>query len=232
MSIFEKFWGGSNKEETKDAVVDKSEVNTVADESIVSHKTKIEDIKNAIGDIKELGSKRQDLLEKHRDTVQELRDLGVRELSPDDVPRSDTANEILNPIEEELAQISREITEKRKDFDLHPNRQEVLSKRMARLNELKERVEEQFDKTPSGEKIKSFEKQIYDLKHDSTKQNFEIEKEIYKIADEKSYLFRNDKLANDFAKTIDRINYLININDVNLADSNRSDYDQNGFNRI
>jgi len=233
MSIFENFWGGSKK--TEEVIENKNEKITIGALPAVESpqkKKSIQDVKEAVGDIQDLTSKRYDLLEKHRDTVEELRNLGVNDYSPDEVPRSDTVNEILNPIEEELAEISREITEKRQEFDLQPNREKVLKNRMFRLEKLKQRAENQFYKTPSGIKIKNLENQIDTLNNNVSRQQSEIMENIQKSKEEISNIYRNNKIANDFAKTEDRINRMLADTHSNLSDAKSTEYDENGFNRI
>ena len=188
----------------------------------------IEDVKAAVTDIQELTFERGRKLEKHRDTVKELRDLGVNEYNPDTSPRTETVKDILNPIEEELVAISTEITEKREEFDLQPNREYVIKTRQLRLGELKHRAEEEFKKTPSGSNIAHIDAKIAMY----FQQSDMYQTEMAKLKEERAEFFRKDKVAHNYAATIERIDHLnIQLDDM-LTKANKAGYDDNGLNSI
>lgn len=205
-------------------------------------KNTIEDIKQAKEELGELQTKRQEILNQHRDTVQELRDLGVNEFNPDSAPRTKTVNDVLNPIEEELQTISKEITEKRKDFDLQPNRVEVLTSRLSRLEDLKKREEDEFAKTPVGgsimsrnETIKTLEKEVTAYRKSISSNDKAVHDyfdEINKIKEENRYDFNNNKVAHEHAEVMNRIEKLITDTSVNIHDAKSPEYDENGLNRV
>ncbi len=235
MNMFERMFGGP-----KDVVVEMHPKEQEVVEVVPQSKT-IEDIKEAKGEIASLQEKRQEVLEKHRDTVQELRDLGVNEFNPDTAPRTKTVNEILNPIEEELAMISGEITEKREEFDLQPKRLEVLDVRMKRLEDLKARAETTFLNTSVGADIDTWNKKIGELEMEASKLQKEYAKpEVYKplieeasqLREKRRYAFVNDKVAGAHADLIFRIDRLRADVSSTRYDAASTGYDDNGHNRI
>lgn len=188
----------------------------------------IDDIKNAVDDVQGLTFERERKLEKHRDTVKELRDLGVNESNPDTAPRTETVKDVLNPIEDELVAISMEINAKREEFDLQPQRKEVIERRLFRLGDLKYRAEKAFYQTPSGNQIKYFDGQI---QHHHNQSDL-YAKEISDIREKRREFFQNDKTANVFTNTIERIQNLeIQLKDM-LAKVNQAGYDDNGLNSV
>lgn len=239
MNIFEKMFGGpkdvsSGMEEKKPETTE-----PVKEES--KNKT-LDDIRRAQEDLGALQSKRQELLNKHRDNTAELADLGVREIPTGGVTRSETFNQILNPLEEELLAISSEINEERTEFDLQPHRTEILKNRMERLEELRNRDESEFAKTEIGQKIgelKSKTKEIDEqMKQYSREGNIystdliSLEKEKNEVAYKINRIFLEDKIANTHAIRIDRINRLINDIEINTNDAKNTSYDENGQIRV
>jgi|GEM_PF-4132570 len=227
MNIFEK-WVGGLKDVSKELEPKKLESQQIVKEDEVRVPKKMEDIKVAVGDIQELTSKRWDTLQKHRDTVEELRRYGVNEYNPDTSPRTETVKDILNPIEDELVAISQEITDKREDFDLQPNREEVIKGRQFRLGELKHRAQKQFESTPSGKNIAYIDAKIAAY----FQQSDLYRKEIADLRDKQVEFFNNDKVAHTYVTIIERIEHLsAQLTDM-LTKSKRYDYDNNGLNSI
>lgn len=223
--MFEKMFGGPRDvaKEFEDKKTEEQPTEPIKEEK--REPKTIEEVKKAIGDIQELKHKRWETLEKHRDTIEELRRLGVNETNPDTVPRTETVKDILGPIEEELVQISKEISEKREEFDLQPNRAEVIDLRRHRLGELKHRATEAFYKTESGNKVNYIDSQINQIG-----QNSDIYRsEIQALEEQKEKFFETDKVAYEYKKTIDRITNLdIDLEDM-LRKAKQVGYDKNGL---
>ena len=225
--MIEKWFGGP-----KDVMNEMKPKESEVAESIPVEESRrpktIEDIKEAVGDIQHLQSKRWDTMQKHRDTAEELRRYGVNEYSPDTSPRTKTVKEILNPIEDELVAISAEINEKREEFDLQPDRKEVIKTRLFRLGELKYRVKKDFENTESGKKVAHIDAKIAMY----FQQSDLYRKEMADLKDEKVEFFKKDKVANEYLSTIERIEHLeVQLTDM-LAKSNRVGYDDNGLNSV
>lgn len=233
--MIEKWFGGP-KDVTKE--LEEKPIETVEEQKVP--KT-IGDIKQAKEDIAHLQEKRQGVLDQHRDTSEELRALGVNEYKPDAVPRTETVKDVLNPIEEELVAISKEITEKRAEFDLQPSHVEVLTLRLQRLEDLKTREEAEFLKTPIGQDIHAWENKIEELEKNATdlRKNYAKEeeymplvKEAGELREKKRYAFINDKIAGAHADRIDRINRLMADVGSNLHDAKSAGYDDKGHMRV
>lgn len=93
----------------------------------------ISETKNKVGDLE---TQKKELINKHRDSIGQLKNLGVNEKQADSVKRSETFNDVLNPIENEIKNISEEISNLRQDNDLQQKPKEILRNRIERLNEL------------------------------------------------------------------------------------------------
>jgi DNA repair ATPase RecN len=227
MNMIEKWFGGPKDVTTEMKQKEPEVVDLVPAEEPRTLKT-MNDIKGAVGDIQHLQGKRWDTLQKHRDTIEELRKYGVNEYNPDTSPRTETVKEILNPIEDELVAISTEITEKREEFDLQPDRKEVINTRLFRLGELKHRAKKDFENTESGKKVAHIDAHIASR----FQQSDLYQKEIADLKDERVEFFKKDKIANEYAITIERIEHLeVELNDM-LAKSKRVGYDDNGINSV
>lgn len=242
MNIFEGIWGSK-----KEPISEENEVITAVEETASAPKT-LESIQEAKESLAELSEKRQEVLEKHRDATEELASLGVREIEKSGHARTETYNEVLNPIEAELATISAEIGEKRAEFDLEPSRVTMLEDRMRRLEELKVREEAQFAETEVGKQIAEYNKEIDVLTEEiailgnkriggdltSTEAQLLHEKEnIRNDRDQKkSDLYRDDKIANTHAGRMQKIQELSTITYSTKRDAKDASYDENGQMRI
>lgn len=103
--------------------------------------------KNKIGDLE---IKKTELINQHRNSVEQLKNIGVDKKQVDSNRRSETFNDILNPIENEIKSIAEEISEIREDNNFTQKPTEILEKRIERLNELCYRNVKGFLSTESG----------------------------------------------------------------------------------
>ena len=205
MNIFEKMLGGGKKEVTESILVEK-EPETIVVEDPTS-KT-IEDIRQAKSAIKEMEEDREKLLQKHRNSITELFEMGVQEKKEGDVARSETYNDILNPIEEELQKISSEILETRAGFDLQPNRIEILDTRIQRLEDLKNNEEIAFGKTEDGIVYNAIQKKILGLNKEEPL--IAAMEEITKLEQQRYSLVNNSTEIINHSDRMQKIVYLIN----------------------
>lgn len=121
---------------------------------IQEKKTKtLEDISEAKDKVGVLETQKKELIEKHRENIEQLKNLGVNEKQKDSVNRSETFNDVLNPIENEIKNIAEEISNLREDNDLQQKPNEILRRRMERLNELCYINTKDFLSTETGEKF-------------------------------------------------------------------------------
>lgn len=242
MNIFEGIWGSK-----KERASEETEMVTTVEETASAPKT-LESIQEAKESLVELSEKRQEVLEKHRDTTEQLASLGVREIEKDGHARTETYNEMLTPIEKELAAISAEIGEKRAEFDLEPSRVTMLEDRMRRLEELRVREEAQFAETEVAKQIATYDKEIDALTEEIailgnqrisgglTSRETEMLHEKESARDDKnqkkSDLYRDDKIANAHAERLQKIQELSAITYSTKRDAGDASYDENGQMRI
>lgn len=242
MNIFEGIWGSK-----KEPISEENEVITVEEETASVAKT-IESIQEAKESLAELSEKRQEVLEKHRDTTEQLASLGVHEIEKDGHARTETYNEVLNPIEAELSAISNEVGEKRAEFDLEPSRVTMLESRIRRLEELKVREEAQFAETEVGKQIAQCDDEIQRLTEEMAELGnkrlsgglslgdeevfHQKEKERNQINQKRSALYRDDKIANTHALRLQRIKELSTTTYWTKTNAEDASYDENGQMRI
>ncbi len=242
MNIFEGIFGSK-----KERVSEENEVATAVEETTSTPKT-LESIQEAKESLAELSEKRQEVLEKHRDTTEQLASLGVREIEKGGHARTETYNEMLNPIEAELAAISAEIGEKRAEFDLEPSRATMLEDRMRRLEELRVREEAQFVETEVAKQIATYNKEIDALTEEIailgnqringglTSREAEVlhEKESARNDKDqkKSDLYRDDKIANAHTERLQKIQELSAVTYSTKKNAEDASYDENGQMRI
>ncbi len=236
MSIFEGVFGGSKHREA----VEEAEM-IVPGEAVIQEEIKkksIEDIKQTKEQIAGLQGQRESLVEKHRDSKAELESMGVREIPVGGIARSETYNDILNPIEEEITKIGTEITELREDYDLQPNRIEVLNNRLKRLEELADREKNEFQKTVAGGNFYAMNarklelnKQINEfISNHAQPAEYKKESEEFSDLDKKiHYEVINDKLISSHFDRLDRINHLMARTGSTRHDAKSTGYDENGI---
>lgn len=239
MSIFEGWFG--SKKEFPEEIAQETATEALAVEEVQEKPKTIADIKQAKEDLAQMQALRQEILEKHRDTTEELADIGVREIPYGDVARSETYNDVLNPIEEELTALSAEIVQKREEFDLDPSRVEVLDARLDRLKDLEDRETAAFLKTESGAKIEEYNKKIdelnvqaQELAQTTSRENplvQEILKEIRDLEEKRRYLVINDKVCGAHQDRIMRIRHLMSDVESVRHDAKSTGYDELGHMR-
>lgn len=231
MSIFEKMFGGP-----KEIVEEMQEKAPIVEEVIEEPKPKtLEDIKEVKVELAEMADARQELLEKHRDTAVELKEIGVQESVAGSSGRTETYNDLLNPIEEDLQKISAEILEKRAEFDLQPDRTEIIKNRMKRLEELNTLEEEAFLRTEDGQKYQGFIDTILALNKKerevmATTVNTESREEVARIWEErksteekKHYLGNNSAVVEAHFARLQKIAHLMGQLDSEKDDIQKGD---------
>lgn len=247
MTILDKWFSlkGSKAPETHTEVTKEAEPEVVSKENFRRPKS-IEDVNQARSDIFALEDKRQEALTKIREEKQVVKAVGVNEFERNSSKRTKTFADLINPLEKELQDISQEITELRKEFDLQPSRVSVLTKRLQRLTDLKELEERIFSTTETGQKIKNFKDQIKSL--EQKKNAFlgehpspmelentvvkDLAKEISDLESKIQRLYREDKDGNKYANQIDLINTLTVDTSSMLRSAKDASMDENGHLRI
>jgi Skp family chaperone for outer membrane proteins len=213
MSIFEKMFGGPR--EVVQEMQEKEPEIVVAEEP--KPKT-LEDIKEVKVELAEMADARQDLLEKHRNTSIELKEIGVQESQKDSSARTETYNDLLNPIEEDLQKISAEILQKRAEFDLQPDRTAILENRMKRLKDLEQLEEEAFLRTEDGQKYQALKNKILELNtrgqeiektHETIFEVDNIIQETRKVEEQKHYLGNNSAVVEAHFARLQKIAHLV-----------------------
>lgn len=245
--MFEFLNFGKGKKD-KEAFPPLTEESSEQKEEIKSEEPKMErkpktlqDIDSAKKNIWELQDKREGKLSEIRRQKELLKDLGVNEFTVEKGKRTnkrtETFKDTMSPLEQELEDISNEITQIREDHDLQPSRKQVLESRIKRLEDLKKFENERFVKTVVGANIKSMEERISEFNeikkeaHENNNQDA-VNKAIGEIDALKSKInnvYLNDKEAYMYATTIEKINSLIVDESGLLRESKDPEKDENGY---
>ncbi len=227
----------------KKAEVPTEDVATQNIEEKAPQRLGVEDLHLNRSKIENLQNDRKKKIQEHRQAVSELEAHGVIEIV--DNKRSKTYNEYLNPIEEELSQISNELLEARKTFDMKQSRPEILEGRIQRLQELGKNLEEKFAATEIGaaynaylgNKIRIQKEQNalhpeVSYSDEGMEKNKALNNERIKADEDFKFKIERKKEFMDYARTADRISKMISDTEMLLHDAKDDQYDDNGFMRV
>ncbi len=248
MKIFEGTWFSKKKEEQKEIVVPEN-LPVEEKQEVIPRKSKtLQDIDQAQKDIWALEDKNNEALTALREQKRIAREMGVNEFEKDGHSRTDTFRELITPFEEKLAAISLEIGALRTENDLDPSTVTVLEKRLVHLEEIENGVQSAFDKTEQGGVIKEKKQEMADLEKrkkeiiedDPHKKNThyvqeeisKIQNQINLVQDKITKIYYNDKIAYEYAETVDRISHLKVDVESRLRNAKDPIYDKNGINQI
>ena len=175
-------------------------------------------IKQAEESIEDLQTKRQEILNKHRDTVEEIKKFNIYKEDAQGAARTAMENDALSQIEKDLVVISKEINMLRENFDLQPEHSEVLNQRYERLQDLRDREEAVFAKTPIGAQLLDWRKEIENMQEKiqevSAENAMEDTRNILRSKSEDlkkkiTFATANDEQCIGHQKRIDRIDQLM-----------------------